>query len=290
MPALSIVIPTHNRPEALTLCLSHIVKQTIASELEVIVVNDDASSNLEDICKKQLSTINYQLFTIPPCHQGVARNYGVANANAPLTLFIGDDILLAPDACEMHVRAHEKHEDIAVLGFTTWDPAVGITPVMRWLEQSGWQFGYPFITKYAGTFIPSEIQESFTYTSHVSLPTARAKRIAFREDVTLYGWEDIEWGRRLKEAGIKLYYASEAKALHYHHLELSDSLERIEKIGRSAMQLKRKDPSFDQIPRGLKLFAYKILRLLPTLRGRHTNAFLRGIEAEKRLPQAKNSV
>lgn len=223
-------------------------------------------------------------FAIPKSQQGVARNRGVEKATAPLVLFIGDDAFLAPDACEKHLRVHAQSsalnpKPIAVLGFTTWDPAVGITPVMRWLEKTGWQFGYPLIQKYAGMFIPETMQERFTYTINISVPTAVAKKYPFNEDVLLYGWEDILWGKQLRDAGVPLFYEPDAKALHHHHVELNDSLERMETLGRSLIQVTAIDPELGRMPRGLKLIAYKLIALTPTMRGRHYRAFLQGLQS-----------
>lgn len=150
-----------------------------------------------------------------------------------------------------------------------------ITPVMRWLEQSGWQFGYPHIAQYAHQFLPADIQHHFSYTSHISLPTEIAKKFPFREDVTLYGWEDMEWGLRLKEAGIKLFYKPDAKAFHHHAMTLEQSLKRMETLGKSAVQIE-KISGLRVRPRGWKALAYTAISWLPTLRGRHAKAFLNG--------------
>jgi hypothetical protein len=41
-----------------------------------------------------------------------------------------------------------------VLGYTTWDPDLEINPTMKWLEKSGWQFGYPKLKNYEKNLIP----------------------------------------------------------------------------------------------------------------------------------------
>lgn len=296
MPLLSVIIPTHRRPEILQKCLEHLQKQTIASDIEVIVVSDDM--NEKCTMKNEKWAISVRFLNVPPCHQGVARNEGVKVAQGKYVLFIGDDIFLAEDACEKHVKAYESckrlavsiklHKElptyrfplIATLGFTTWDPACGITPVMRWLESSGWQFGYPQIKKFSHDFVPRNIQHTYSYTSHISLPTEIAKLFPFRSDVSLYGWEDVEWGMRLRDAGVSLFYEPSAVALHHHHITLDNSLKRMETLGRSAVEIQKKVPEFDRVPRGWKLLAYRICALFPTMAGRHRRAFLQGLGAD----------
>ncbi len=281
MIRLSIIIPTYRRADILAQCLQHLEPQTIADQIEVIVVGDGHDDNTSALFEHSSWRIPVKFFEIPKRQQGVARNEGVQHATGEVVLFIGDDIFLAADACERHVcrggggQAVASGEGaVAVLGFTTWDSACGITPVMRWLETSGWQFGYPKLAPYAHGLIPRSMQHKFTYTSHISLPLAVAKKHPFRTDVHLYGWEDIEWGMRLRDAGVRLFYEPEAKALHHHHIELEDSLKRMEVLGRSAVELSKKVQGFDRVPRGWKLLAYRLLALLPTMTGRHRKAFV----------------
>ncbi len=299
-PALSIVIPTHKRADILRRTLDHIAAQTVADKIEVIVVSDGPDNATEKVISDQRAEVWFPLHlkTIPKSHQGVARNRGVDAATGEFCLFIDDDIFLAPDACEIHLARHHesrmqnaesrnsgfgiRDSNFAVLGFTTWDPAIGITELMAWLEKSGWQFGYPMLAAYAGRAVPISMQHRFTYTSHISLPISIAKAHPFREDVSLYGWEDIEWGMRLRDAGVPLVYQPQAKALHHRRLTLAQSLQRMETIGESAVRLAQLVPALDRLPRGLKRVAYEALALLPTLRGRHAAAFLRGIRAGER--------
>ncbi len=296
-PSLTIIIPTHHRPAILKQTLEHLSKQTIAEQLEVIVVHDgeddeETKKVFQEAGGWRLAASSY--FAIAKSHQGTARNRGAEKASAPIILFIGDDAFLETDACERHLRGHSltpnpspsprtltgRGETFAVLGFTTWDPTLEINPTMRWLEKSGWQFGYPMIEKYAHGFIPKEIQERFTYTIHISVPTAVAKKFPFREDVSLYGWEDIVWGTELKNASIPLYYEPDAKAFHHHHITLEQSLKRMETLGKSLKHLEKIDSTFQKSPKGMKLLAYKIISMMPTMRGMHSKAFLRGLKRE----------
>lgn len=261
-------------------CLQHIENQTVSDRIEVIVVSDGHDEDTAALFNSKKWNVPVRFSEIEKSQQGVARNRGVQEVNSPLCLFIGDDTFLAENACEHHLKAHAQSEHV-VLGFTTWDPAVGITPVMQWLEQSGWQFGYPKIAQYAHTRVPQEVQHQFSYTTHISLPSKMAKKYPFREDVHMYGWEDIEWGKRLSMANIPLVYEPNATALHHHKITLEDSLKRMETLGKAAVVFEQIDPNFDRLPQGLKLLAYKVASLLPTMAGKHRKAFLQGIRSSK---------
>jgi len=284
MPLLSVIIPTHKRADILQKCLQHLESQTIANQIEVIVIHDGHDDKTDALIAKSTWQIPVYYESIPKSQQGVARNVGVQKAQASTCLFIGDDTFLAVDACEKHVHMHKTKDPIAVLGKTIWDPSLEITPVMKWLDTSGWQFGYEHIARYATTEIPQAIQHRYTYTIHISIPTSVAKRTPFREDATLYGWEDVEWGMQLRDCGVPLYYEPQALAYHHHHMTLEDSLNRMETIGKSAVFFERNVPKFDRLPKGLKRLKYEICSLLPTMDGKHRAAFLRGMrKAQKRI-------
>lgn len=279
MPKLSVVIPTHNRAAILAECIRRLENQTIANELEVIVVHDGNDPTTDALFRNTKWEIPVQYSSITKSQQGIARNRGVQMASAPIILFIGDDCFLEKNACEKHLAAHEANPSTVVLGFTTWDPDAGITDVMHWLETSGWQFGYPMIAQYAHKNIPLHLQHRFMYTIHISLPTDIAKRYKFRDDVNLYGWEDIEWGQRLQTAGISLHYEPDARGLHHHHIEMEDSLRRMEILGKSAVIMEKTVAGFDRVPHGWKRIAYALLSRLPTMTGVHRKAFMKGIKS-----------
>lgn len=282
----------------------------MANDLEVIVVSDGHDAKTAELFVNRSWRVPVKFLEIAKSQQGIARNRGLAEAKGEYVLFIGDDIFLKPDVCEKHLRAHAPtprpspkgrgdsplspacpersrrvggkgqgdRGRVAILGFITWDPSLEITPVMKWLEQSGWQFGYPKIQKYTHAFLPKNIQANFMYTSHISLPTAIAKQYPFREDLTLYGWEDVEWGMRLRDAGVRLFYEPEARGFHHHTFSLEESLKRMETLGRSLVRIGLVVPEFRKSFSGWKLFLYRITALFPTMQGRHARAFLRGLE------------
>ena len=296
---LSIVIPTHKRPAILRQCLEHIARQTVRDQLEVIVVSDGTGDSETRAVAESSWPMPVTFAEIPKSQQGAARNRGVELAKGERILFIGDDIFLKENACELHMNAKTKNAPThalraspspatgeawgggAILGFTTWDPALKITPVMYWLEESGWQFGYGKIAHFAGKVLPKHSQHWFTYTSNLSLPKDVALAHPFRTDVTLYGWEDIAWGIGLAQGNVPLLYQPKAIAYHHHALTMEDSLKRMETIGESAAVIEKLEPNLHVAPRGLKRFLYTLISYLPTMRGRHLEAFLRGLTKTK---------
>ena len=250
--------------------------------LEVIVVSDGPDEKTAELITSMEWPFAIQYFAIPKSQQGVCRNRAVEKARSPLVLLIGDDIFLAPDACERHVKTHEMiNEKALVLGHITWDPSMKVTPLMRWMEESGVQFGYGKIEKFRKNLLPQGLQHWFTYTSNLSLPAKLLYQNKFREDVSLYGWEDIEWGKRLSEKNIHINNEPDAKAYHHRPYTDEEVWQRSRQLGKSAVIMEKLDPSLRLLPRGLKKIVQQIISLMPTYRGRHYRSFLAGMKNEE---------
>jgi glycosyltransferase involved in cell wall biosynthesis len=293
---LSIIIPTHKRTRILQKCLDCLSAQTF-KDFEVIVVSDGPDEKTAEMMQGLTWPFEIQYFAIPKSQQGICRNRAVEKARGDIVLLIGDDAFLAPDACERHIRIHENnqsrnrqsptnsqspitnHEHVAVLGHATWDPSLKITKLMRWMEKSGVQFGYDKITKYAHDFLPEDLQHWFAYTINFSLPAKVLYQNQFREDVSLYGWEDIEWCLRLKDAGVRVFYEPDAKAYHHHEFSDAEVWERSKLLGISAVKMEELVPELKLVPRGLKKLAYRLTSLLPTYMGKHRRMFLKGMKS-----------
>ena len=259
---LSIIIPTHNRAGILKTCLEKVITQQ-GVDFEVIVVDDGSVDNTKDVVSNlQLSISKSQTdlkyIYQKDSHQGTARNRGVEKATGDIIVFIGDDIFVEPEFLMKHHDIHVQYpeEHMAVLGFTTWDPSIEITPYMRFLESSGWQFGYKFLhPKWIGRVDPYK----FFYTSNISLKKSFFEKEKFNEDFVFYGWEDIELGYRLwKHHGMKIYYEPQAIAYHHHHVPESGLVHKMRNVGKSAVHFQRLQPDIQVIPMGLKA---RILKL-----------------------------
>ncbi|MFH0838557.1 MAG: glycosyltransferase family A protein, partial [Patescibacteria group bacterium] len=189
---LSVIIPTHNRADILELCLNKITRQEGVS-FEVIVVDDGSTDHTAKVVTGFKNVIYIKQ---KASHQGTARNKGAKKATGDILVFIGDDILAEPGFLMQHANIHTLNPDesVVVLGYTTWDPFLEITPYMEFLESSGWQFAYHLL-KPGFTDRPEPYR--FFYTSNISLKKSLFDKEKFNTKFKEYGWEDIELGYRL---------------------------------------------------------------------------------------------
>jgi glycosyltransferase involved in cell wall biosynthesis len=256
---LSVIIPTHNRAEILKTTLQKVLEQK-GVDFEVIVVDDGSTDDTKNIISKfEIRNLKLKYIYQPQSHQGVARNRGVGAATGDIIVFIGDDIFVEPGFLKAHADRHAEQvdESLVVLGYSTWDPELEINDYMRFLESSGWQFGYGFLNP---GFVQNAEPYKFFYTSNISLKKSFFDREKFDEQFKVYGWEDIELGYRLwKSHSMKLFYAPEAKAYHHHLLTEADLPKKMRAVGQSAVHFERLHPEVRVVPKGLKLIVLKVV-------------------------------
>ena len=243
---LSVVIPTRNRREALIRTLRSLERQRRPDGDFEVVVADNGSGDGSPEAVRELadrSSLAVRLVEEPRPGPAAARNRGVEEARGDLILFLGDDTEAAgDDLIARHVELHEGGPDagFAVLGLVTWSARQPVTPFMDWLERGGYQFAYGSLEdgRVSGT--------NAFWTAHVSLGRKLFERAGgFDERFPYAAVEDIELGARLERAGMVLEYHPELLVLHTHPTDLTASLERLRRVGRSAALLHEIDPGWD---------------------------------------------
>jgi GT2 family glycosyltransferase len=173
-------------------------------------VDDDSEAVAAAICADQ------RPFSVRQLHRdrrgvSAARNAGWREARGELVMFIGDDILPAPEMLAEHLAWHERHpeDEVGVLGRVEWAGELRVTPFMRWLEQ-GIQFDYRSLRD-------GEAPWTHFYTSNVSVKRVMLEQIdGFDEERFPFLYEDLDVGRRLSEHGFRLLYNPAAVGEHLH--------------------------------------------------------------------------
>ena len=232
MTRLSVVIPTYRRPDALPRTLEALARQTTgAGAFEVIVVcdadNDDPERVAEQVAADERPYAARLLHRHAP-GVSAARNDGWRAAQAPLVMFLGDDILAAPDLLAEHLAWHERHPDqgVGVLGHVRWADELKVTAFMRWLEQ-GTQFDYAGIEG-------EEAAWAHLYTSNVSLKRSLLELGGgFDEERFPFLYEDLDLGYRLARHGLRLLYNAKARAEHLHASTLEQWRRRMAETARA---------------------------------------------------------
>ena len=244
--SLSVIIPTYNRKDILKKCLTAFFNQTYPQNMyEIIVVDDGSTDGTEEMIKTMINDSSYELRYFKQENKGpaAARNVGIRNAKKDLVLFIGDDIITIGTLLEEHVKWHKLHpeENVAILGYVTWSPEIKVTPFMKWLEESGAQFGYPLIKN------PDDVSYNFFYTSNISMKRQFLLKYGlFDEDFPYAAWEDIELAYRLTWKDVRIVYNEKATGYHEHETDQKRFQKRSQLVGQAKAIFHQKHPELKE--------------------------------------------
>jgi glycosyltransferase involved in cell wall biosynthesis len=293
---ISVVIPTYNRAAILQRTLEKLNEQTLPPELaEIIVVSDGSTDNTKTICENFRKKSKYEFHFIEQSNKGQAsaRNAGIEKAKhdndfggrkdakrgaTGIIIFIGDDIIPQHNHfLENHLKVHQKYPSYIIIGETTWDPELKITPFMKWLEEGTFQrfskggavVAFHHLKKrpmFDSDLILRNADIWHFYGGNISIPANALKQEKFSEDFKGYGWEDIELGARLiKNHFLKIAFTELCPAYHYHEITEEDFYKRLEEVKKTAEIFQQKHPEIKIAPTGGKKMIFKIVSSEPIL-------------------------
>ena len=135
MPALSVVIPTHNSQDTIGPLLESILSQDF-NDIEVLIIDDASSDATESIVKR----FNVRYMRLDSrSGPSAARNYGVSRARSQCIVFFDSDVVLREGVLR---RFHEKLSDRAiraVIGLYDKIPLNdGLVPWYKAIQEQVW--------------------------------------------------------------------------------------------------------------------------------------------------------
>jgi glycosyltransferase involved in cell wall biosynthesis len=254
-PAMAVVICSLDGADGVRRCLESLARQTIASRLEVIVVDDgstDATAEVAEACGARVlrHEVNRGL--------AAARNTGVLAASAPVVAFLDDDCAPDPTWAETLLAGYE--DDVLGVGGVV-EPQVERGYVGRFHERHN-----PLMP------IEAEILESEALPYRLKLYLRRQWRrerpegrrpvhslvganMSFRRDALVrsglfddrfrFGSEDLDMCRKVLEANPEGRLILEPRCRIDHHFDssLRDTLRRSYAYGVGAARYYRKWPT-----------------------------------------------
>ena len=209
----AVLIPTYNRCATVITCLEHLEAQTCGPErLEVIIVDDGSSDDtVATVSARRSPFARLEVFSQQNAGPGAARNLGLTEVRAPITLFINDDTLLAPGAIAAHLDTHRRFPRSMVLGTFVFVDDFLMTPLGRLLTEVPLLFSYPLFDD------GDELSANLAATCNLSVESGAAKQAGFDPWFT-FAAEDVDFALRLEEVGHTLRHCAAARARHDHHL------------------------------------------------------------------------
>lgn len=250
MIQLSVILSTYNRSAMLLRCLDALEQQTLPRDAYEILVIDDHSPDdtPQHMAKRVLQAEGHGLryfWQEKNKGPGAARNVGIRNAVGEWILLLDDDILVQPDTLARHLAAHsaQPEERMAVMGWTRVAPEVKITPLMRYLLESGKS---PLIGNDAFSDPNNVPFEHFQ--TNTSLARAFLLEYGLFDEEIRYAYsDDTELAYRLHQHGLVLAFRPEIVVDHYGVMTYQYARRRADLAGRTAIQMHHKHPEWIDI-------------------------------------------
>ena len=204
----SVVIPTYNRKPILEKCLLALEQQqfdaALVADYEVVVVDDGSTDGTVAWLQSQSAQFPHvRLFEQDHKGPAAARNLGVEVARGDTIIFIDSDLVVLNGFLQAHAaaltQAQKDREDNRIF---TYGRVVNTCN---------------FEDPTAEPFKVTDYSRAFFATGNVAIAKHWLTEAGlFDTQFTLYGWEDLELGVRLKNMGLTLVKVPEAVGYHWH--------------------------------------------------------------------------
>ncbi len=228
--SISVVIPTFNRAAMLAATLESFAAQTLpADQYEVVVVDDGSEDATSQVCRDFASRIQLKYLHIENSGTSVAKNTGILASSGRILLFFDDDDVADSRLLEEHVKAHQQHpeENVAVLGYTTWAPTLPVTPLRRYVTETG-----RFLFAYGDLKDGQILDFTYFWAGRCSCKRSLlAKHGVFNRQFRAAGIEDIELGYRLSKFGFRVVFHRAAVSYMTRPLTFEGFCDRCERQG-----------------------------------------------------------
>lgn len=219
LPKVSVIIPTHNRPDKLADTVAGLRNQTLpATDYEILVMDDGSTPPV--VLTGELENPTCRVIRLKGVERSSARNIGASAAQGRILLFLDDDIGVKADFLAAHLCAHEE-----------WPCALVVGAIHLPADSVKTPFG-SFRQKLELTAVPKErglvAMRNFCTAANMSM----GRELYFELggfNSALCSSEDQELALRHTARGGQIVFLPEADTIHYDHsLDIQSYCRRVE--------------------------------------------------------------
>jgi len=237
-PAVSVVIPTHQRRDALRNALDSLARQSAdPGTYEVLVAVDASTDGTFEMLEAFEAPCEVRWVSPQGRGRSAACNAALATARGEVAIILDDDMKAVPEFVERHRSHHPAGSRRCVLGAVPVALEEGSSHAARYVKDK-------FDRHLSRLSDPDHLAlpRSF-YTGNASLRTEVMREAGgFDESFGIYGNEDVELSLRLRAAGVELGYDPEALACQEYGKDLTGLQRDTLAKGRTTVLMARSHP------------------------------------------------
>jgi FkbM family methyltransferase len=144
MPMVSVIVPTHNRPDMLAEALASVRAQTF-TDYEIIVISNGEHPDVSQRSLAAAKQAGARYYTLDKGNVAAARNYAVEQAAGEWVAFLDDDDLWQPQKLERQLSAASAAgADMVICDYTQRRQDGGAERVFRPRRHAGWSYAKAF--------------------------------------------------------------------------------------------------------------------------------------------------
>lgn len=245
VPRISVLIATYNRSDLLRECLASFADQTVdRSEYEIVVIDDGSDDHaVTGVLAEQPDDLQIVSVRIAHAGRSSAKNHAVFLARAPIVLFFDDDDRAAADYLERHLAGHSARpgEAVAILGQTDWAPEVEPTALMHFItDVDRLLFAYERLRD------GQELDWRGFWEGRISCKRALLLRHGVHDQRLEYSI-DVEMGKRLASAGLRVIYDASARSVMARPIDFDAFCDRMEAKARAQVVIAALHPDSEAV-------------------------------------------
>jgi len=238
-PAVSVLIPSHQRREALRRVLLSLAEQSAdASAYEVVVSIDGSTDGSEEMAASLEVPYELQIAAGPARGRAAACNTGLALARGEVLIVLDDDMRAGEGFVERHRSHHPPGSRRCVVGAAPIELDAASPHAARH-AQGKFNEHLERLARPGHEFTARDF-----YSGNASLRTEVLREAGgFSESFAVYGNEDVDLSLRLRERGVEIRYDPEALAVQSYDKDLRALAADTSQKGHTATILARAHPS-----------------------------------------------
>jgi glycosyltransferase involved in cell wall biosynthesis len=255
MHSISIIVPTFNGANKISVLLDALALQTL-TEFELVIVVDGSTDNTVELLKIHEKRFNaFRVITQQNSGRSKVRNKGAKEACGDLLIFYDDDMEPYPDSVEKHMGFHRQSQGI--LSGNQLDSASKSKPdVMSYkayLTQS-------WMTKYKSGITQLSRENLFFTAANCSMPKQTFNQLHGFDD-RLNDSEDYDFAIRALETGISVFFDKNNYATHHDYISCKSYIKRLREYENARKRLISLNPDRVVLSQGRHSWLKKLFYL-----------------------------
>ncbi|MFH1073483.1 MAG: glycosyltransferase [Candidatus Firestonebacteria bacterium] len=241
-PEISVIIPTLGNRDTLELVLKALAGciQKPGS-VEVLIADNTPDGHFAAGARQRVLPESERVVSCPKPGAASARNKGAAEASGRYLLFLDDDVVPKAGLIEAHLNCLKNVSGRISMG--------KLLPAEYVKNSIFGEFSiYRLFPDYR------KFKEGLALScQHFNSANFMVKKEdflgsgGFDEGFDCYGWEDVEFGRRILKNGRVTVFCDQALAVHYVDSSLAGYLKKMKLMGISAVRLVKNHPELSKL-------------------------------------------